>query len=553
VALLAVGLGIAALPASGVPKDNARPVPSAYLSHLSSSVQTRYYMEHPDQAPAEVRGRFIAANNALASAASTQNASPAARSEASGPIGDLFNQDDVGFPQNEESVTVCKNRPNIVEEGANDYRGLLDPEGNFTGWYFSNNGGNSVTKEGLLPALPAGDATLPSGGDPVSQSDDDCNIYMASLNYGPDPFNEGTNGIGVYKTTPEILESCPQGEDPDQLTQPECWPTGRIVAQADVVGGVGSFLDKEWLDVGQSGEAGNVVWVTYSDFAQDVNAPLGFTGAEIKAVRCDENLENCTEPILISGEDEDIQFSDVTIGESGRTMITWAEIEGELEETAQTFTVKMRIARPGSTQFGPTRIVSRETNPIPFGGFLHANDFRVATYPKSIMPMVNGEERQFVIWDRCRFRLLDTVCEESEIVMSYSDDVGRTWSEPETISQGGDNYFPAISDEVGNPNFAVAYFTNRLDDVFHNRQDVELVTIEAATGHVIRRQRVTPLSNESEADPLLGGFFIGDYIDVHLLKGIAYVGYNVNYRQISVLGEGFPIPQQDNYLTKTRS
>jgi hypothetical protein len=79
------------------------------------------------------------------------------------------------------------------------------------------------------------------------------------------------------------------------------------------------------------------------------------------------------------------------------------------------------------------------------------------------------------------------------------------------------------------------------------------LTIEAASGDVTRRQRVTPLSNESEADPLLGGFFIGDYIDVHLLKGIAYVGYNVNYRQIPVLGEGFPIPQQDNYLTKKHS
>ena len=26
------------------------------------------------------------------------------------------------------------------------------------------------------------------------------------------------------------------------------------------------FLDKEWFDVGVSGEAGEVVWVTYSDF-----------------------------------------------------------------------------------------------------------------------------------------------------------------------------------------------------------------------------------------------------------------------------------------------
>ena len=30
----------------------------------------------------------------------------------------------------------------------------------------------------------------------------------------------------------------------------------------------------------------------------------------------------------------------------------------------------------------------------------------------------------------------------------------------------------------------------------------------------------------------------------------ALVHYNANYRQIRVLGEGLPVPQQDNYLRK---
>jgi hypothetical protein len=444
-------------------------------------------------------------------------------------------------------VTVCAD-DRVVESGTNDNRGLLDPQGNITGWYFSTDGGRTVRNEGLLPALTTGGEVLPSGGDPVSQSDDRCNIYMASLNYGPDPF-EGKNGIGLYKTSPERLRTCPQGRNPDDLTHPSCWPHRRLVATAGVVGGVGHFLDKEWMDVGRSGRAGNVVWVAYADFANDVNAPLGFTGAQIKAVRCTANLRHCTRPILISGTDEDIQFADVTISDSGATLVTWAQIEGELEQTAQTFTVKARIAPPGSTRFGPTRIVARETNPIPFGGFLHANDFRVATYPKSIMPTVRGDERPIVVWDRCRARVLDTVCEEPQIVMSMSRDGGRTWSAPRVISLAGDNYFPAISDETGNPRFVVAYFTNRRDRIFHNRQDVEMVTIDPASGAVTKRQLVTRLPNESEADPVLGGFFIGDYIDVHLSGGTAYVAYNANYRHVPLLGEGVPVPQQDNYLT----
>jgi hypothetical protein len=507
---------------------------------MSQSVQLRYYLSHPEQAPETVRALQEAAE------ADPAQASPAAPG---GLSADVFNDDDIGFPQNEESVSACGRQPRFVLEGTNDYRGLIDPVGNFTGYHFSTDGGRTLAKEGLLPALRAGGETLPSGGDPVVQTDDNCNFYMSSLNYGLDPAGPGNNGIGLYRTSLRRLRNCPAGEDPEDLTQPSCWPTRRLVATAASPGGVGQFLDKEWFDVGRSGSAGNVVWVAFSDFAVDINEPLGFTGAQIKAVRCSADLTNCTQPILISGTDEDVQFSDVTITESGRTLITWAQIEGELEETAQTFTVKARIAPAGSTTFGPTRIVSRETNPIPFGGFMHANDWRVATYPKSIAPKVNGRERLFVLWDRCRFRLLDSTCEESEIVMSQSTNDGRDWSQPKTISTGGDNYFPAVSDEVGNRRFVVGWFTNRFDRIFHNRQDVEVVTVNGGTGNVVKRQRVTKVSNESEADPLLGGFFIGDYIDVHLIKGRVYVGYNANYRSIRVLGQGFPIPQQDNYVS----
>jgi hypothetical protein len=142
------------------------------------------------------------------------------------------------------------------------------------------------------------------------------------------------------------------------------------------------------------------------------------------------------------------------------------------------------------------------------------------------------------------------VCEEPEIVMSRSPDGGTTWTRPVTISTGGDNYFPAISDEIGSPNFVVAWYTNRLDTFWHNQQSVEIVSINKASGKVDGRHAVTSLLNETEADPVLGGFFIGDYIDVHLLRGTAYVAYNANYRKIPLLGEGIPVPQQDNYLTR---
>ena len=535
-------LGLVALPASGVEKSREPGTAPRVLSHLSQAVQLRYFLQHPEQAPPRLQPRLKAMQQLARSAHPTTP----------GPFGDRFNFDDIGFPQNEEAVTVCENQPQYVLGGTNDYRGIVDPQGNFTGWHFSTNGGDKLTKEGLLPPVPnrAG-KQLPSGGDPVVQSDERCNLYATSLNYNfADP--NVPSGIGLYKTDAQTLQRCPFGDD-FNLTQPACWPKRKLIAQASAPGFTrGRFLDKEWFDVGRSGRAGKVIWVAYADFA--IGGPLGFTGAQVKAVRCQADLTNCTRPILISGGDPDIQFADVTISETGRTLITWVDIEGELEQTAQTFTIKARIAPAGSTNFGPTRIVNRETNPLPFGGFLHSNDFRIATYPKSIMPIVNGKERPFVIWDRCRFRLFDQICEEPEIRLSYGSAQGTNWSRPRTISTGGDNYFPAVSDEgTANPNFAVSYYTNRFDKIFHNRQDVELVMINKQTGGVVSRKRVTAPANEPEADPLLGGVFIGDYFDVHLLRGIAYVHYNANKHNMRIFGVGFPIPQQDNFLTKVRA
>ena len=503
----------------------------ALLSHVSQSVATRFWFEHPEQAPEALRERFERAG------ALSGQSTAAPEAAHGGVLADLFNRDVTGLPQNEESISVCRSRPRFALGGTNDYRGLLDPQENFTGWHLSTDGGASVANEGLLPPVPIGRNPVASGGDPVDVLGRRCAAFASSLNYDPvDPFHR-PNGIGIYRSSPARLASCPGG------AAPSCWPNRRAAAVARP----GHFLDKEWFDQGWSGSAGNVVWVTYTDFTIDDDAPLGFTAAKIFGVRCDARLRSCTDPILISGDDRDTQFSDVTIAPDGRVYVTWSEIRGELEGTPQTFIHKLRIAQPGSTRFGPERIIFRERRAIPFGGFLHANDFRIATYPKNDVAVVDGRQRVFVTWDACRVRLLDTICEEAEVKLTYSDNGGRTFAPLQRVSLRGDNYFPAIMADRATDQVAVAYFTNRRDRIFHNRQDVELVTLDEA-GAVQRRQILTNPSNESEADPLLGGTFIGDYIEVFTRAGVAYTHYNANYRSIPLLGAGFPVAQQDNYL-----
>jgi len=548
-ALVVVVLSLVALPASGVPKG--RDMTDAELAHLSQAPTVRYWMANPDDAPAHLTDLFSRADRLRARGGAGDAGDHGDARWGHGSVSNaVFNADTDGLPQNEESVSACRDDRDQVIMGTNDYRGLIDPEGNFTGWHFSDDGGRSLTKEGLLPPVSeGGTAERPSGGDPVDNfSEVDCDIFAASLNYDPvDPFGN-SNGIGIYKTDTDTLTSAACGDDgaPD----PDCWPTRRYAAFSE---DPTHFLDKEWFDVGVSGDAGEVVWVTYSDFDIDPDEPnpAGFT-AEIFAVRCDADLTGCTDPIPISEDDIDVQFSDVTIGPDGRVYVTWSQILGELEGTAQTFVHKVRVAEPGSTEFGPEHTIFSEDLAIPFGGVLHANDFRVATILKNDVKDVGGTyPRIYAIWDACRYRPLDTVCEEPTIWLSHSDDLGETWSQRRAISRRGDNYFPTIADDPTGDDLAAAWFTNRHDPVFHNRQDVEMVRLDE-NGRVERRQRITRPSNESEADPLLGGTFIGDYIEIFAHRGRALIGYNANYRKEELLGLGRPIPQQDNYLARTR-
>jgi hypothetical protein len=541
--LLMLGLLVAlvAVPAQGEPKT--RPAVERGQSRLSQAVLAQHWIDQPDRAPEVLRDRFQALHDRLAQAAAAGRSWSATAPGGPAILADRFNRDVDGLPQNEESVTACRGRPNVVLGGTNDYRGLLDPLGNFTGWHLSLNGGRSVRNEGLLPAIQIGGFDVPSGGDPVDVAGPGCSLFAGSLNFTvvedpPGQFRE-ISAIGAYRSDPATLAGCAGGATPG------CWPTRRAVAVAEP----GHFLDKEWIDVGRSGPAGQVLWAAYTDFDFSTEQVT----ASIRAVRCTADLANCTDPILVSGDDRDVQFADVTVGPDGRTYVSWVEILTDEQTFTQTFVVKLRVAEPGSTSFGPERVVANEAQPIPFGGFLQANDFRVATYPKHEVRIVDGRSRVFVVWDRCRARVFGGfICELPEIRMRYSDNLGASWSGARVLSAGGVNYFPTISSDRGGSRLAVAWFTNRFDPTFQNRQDVELVSVNPNTGRVTGRQRVTGPSNESEADPVLGGFFIGDYIEVFAHQGTALVHYNANYRKQPTMGEGFPVNQQDNYLSRRR-
>ena len=525
---LTLGLVVVAVVAAGATAaggaPSSRPAPTG-AAPLSQAAVIHRLFSHPNARQGELSA-VIATLRAIASGAAPR-ATPGA---AAGPLAaDVFNHDTVGLSQNEESVTVCGQ---TVLGGTNDFRSLLltPPQDMGAGWHLSTDNGRTLRNEGLLPPVTIGSQPVPARGDPVDVAGRGCSLFAGSVGSTPD---DRINAVVVYRSRPDTLASCAGG------TAAACWPTRRAVATA----GPPHFLDKEWMAVGPSGQAGEVVWVSFTDFILDATgAPVS---SNIKAVRCNPALSSCTDPIVVSGSDQQTTFSDVTVGPDGRTYLSWVQFLGS-PETGQKMVLKLRVAPPGSTQFGPTRIVA--TEPKPAVAFLHANSFRVQTIPKNDVKVVHGHPRVFVVWEGCRTSI-HGVCEEPRINLARSTDFGASWRRT-VLSAGGDNYFPTISEDRGGAALAVAWYTNRHDRRFHSRQDVELASVDPGSGTVVKRQRLTPVSNETEADVVLHGLFIGDYFEVFARRGVAYVHYNANYRLVRVLGQGIPVRQQDNYLTK---
>jgi hypothetical protein len=537
VSVVAAGLSVA-VTSTGGQAGAQQPVHGT-----ASVVGIRYYLDHPDSAPAALQARFRTAHDAVTADAAGVRPAAAASDRTSPDVPHVFNRDTDGLPQNEEAVSVCPRDPRTVISGTNDYRGLIDQDGNFTGWYYSQDAGATVDNEGLLPTVTtASGDTVPSGGDPTFAFAKNCDaVFAASIDYGSGATGATPSAEAVYRSTPDRLHSCPQGGSGGTLTHGDCWPTRRTIATA----APGHFIDKDWLATGNA-RNGGYVWIAFDDLSE-FNAAGNEEAGTVEIVRCTPDLVTCTAPIPLSTGQKVAEYPTVTIGADGRTYVTWGEFFGDsFIGPAQRGWVA--VADPGSTTF-TTHPIYKENQVIRAQETLHANAFRVGTMFKNTVTTVDGHPEILAVWDRCRLHAKDQVCEEAEIAESTSADLGRTWSAPKVISAGGDNVFPFLTTDPTTHQVLGVWYTNRFDPVFHNRQDVEFVRL-SPTGDVQQRRRLTRYSNETEADPTLGGAFIGDYIQVDAADGVAYVGYNANARSERYLGSGVPVPQQDNYLVR---
>jgi hypothetical protein len=194
-AILAVGLlaTLTTIP-SAVAEDSGFRVSDTYLEHLSQSVQVKYYVQHPSEAPKQL-ARGLAQIATHSPSRTTARSSQYCGSNANK---DVFNCDFIGFPQNEESVGSCPTNDSFVLGSTNDYDGIVFG-GNTTGLVLVDRRRPLRPQRRLPAAGHAQGARHASGGAvgrrPGRLHPGGCDsLYAASLAYDPRRRPSGRTG-----------------------------------------------------------------------------------------------------------------------------------------------------------------------------------------------------------------------------------------------------------------------------------------------------------------------------------------------------------------------
>jgi len=499
----------------------------------------------------------------------------------------------IPLPQNQTSVDFIPDGGvggnDLVVGGANDYRGLIEPEAaGFSGvvpphaWGFSASGyyvhragpdcGSNF--EGGLPHLVYSPTReiLFGMGDPVIAVDSTRKlVYGADLRFGLT-----VSAIGLFRTTTTKLNSAAACPDGTHLTDASgndtvaagCWPTSMVVAPDTTPS---DLLDKPHLRVDErsKGTGAGDIYLTYTWFANNASV--------IQLVVCPANFNSildCSNPRTVSHpNDANTQFSHIAVRPDGVVTISYVNFEVFSEPEGNPFVVeqsniKLVTCTPNGAPNPPTcslpSLVAQEMRPIPLQARIAEQGFPVATYPTHDQRFnpATGQYEEFVVWTRCATsgifpvgngKFFDWIqCPESKIVMSHStgeSGPAMNWSSPLPLDTGPhDQFFPWVRTDHDKNTVQVIYYSSENDRSGHLLQVMENEVVpgnySSGTPQVLTKTQINP-----SADPILGDADpnFGDYIGMAAKNGHAYVHFTgTNFPQ--TFG-GAAVSGQNNQLT----
>lgn len=396
------------------------------------------------------------------------------------------NQDNNAAPQNETSIAVDPNNPQILVGSANDYvartwsctisgtpcSALAD---GYSGTYLSVNGGQSWVSDSsdpqhlgtLIPGIEhLTGGPYDAGGDPAVAFDSRGHVYYAGLGFNR---NNPASGVEVSKGT--IAGGTLTWSQPSWVTQTNN-PT--------------IFNDKEWIaaDHFAASPFRDRVYVSYTRFI--FNPKGNYVQSPIFTSYSSDGGQTFSSPISISSNVLYGQGSRPVVGPDGTVYIFW-DGSTRLASTDSIYMVKSRDG--GVTWSSPSAVA-----PLQDIGTLKDTNFRVNSYPavaagpdgSLYATWTSSTKNTATTYDSssfCAYASAEPSDCHAQAVYSKSSDGGATWSAPAAVpgttatrmpvgyldSSGisapapapADSVFPAVS--VGSN--GAAYFSSYLADV----------------------------------------------------------------------------------------
>ncbi|MCK4613428.1 MAG: exo-alpha-sialidase [Thermoplasmata archaeon] len=402
-----------------------------------------------------------------------------------------------GSPQNTNEVTVAINPtdPLNIVAGANDYSTPLNDV--WCGYYWSKDGGETWIR-GFLPGYP-GDLSVEgmispllgySGtGDPCLAFDSKGNLYFAGIAFMRSFV--GRSAIFVAKSTD------------GGVTWPS--PDIRIMAQGE---GGAAFHDKEWITVDLQNDYIYLAWAMFT----------GLSLANIMFSRSTDegNTWSIMEPI---SEFTAMQFQNqgtaLATDSEGTIHLTWIDFDSNQ--------LQYLFSTDNGASFSTPESIC-EVHPIPYQ--LSNNTYRSPTLPAlAIDPgSRNYKDSIYIAWN-------DHANGDADILLIYSRDKGRTWSEPIRVNQDPiqnrkDQFFPGLSVAPGGE--VSVHFYDRREDANNTLLNI-YYAVSRDGGNAFTDFRLTDESFDGNAgggswvgQQTGGNAFIGDYHCSASLKDRVY-------------------------------
>lgn len=404
--------------------------------------------------------------------------------------------------QSEVSIAVFGSGPTAkVVAGWNDSR----VGKGFSGVGFSDDGGATWTDGSPLPPPPGGS----TGGDP-SIGVDKTGAFAGRFYYAT--LAEDSGGVSIIGVS--------RSEDGGAT-----WTTP-VTASMGV--DPTSFNDKELLTVGPEGN----VYVSWTEFRAGGGTRLRFSRSTDGGVTFS--------PAIFVQKKGRLQGSMPATAPDGRVYVAWEHFRKKPQ---------IRVARSDDLGLTFPKANKRKVATIvpigfsklcPSSGFRRVlstgtgKDIRVNDFPAIA---VGGDGTVYVVWNDGRF-------DESDVLLSFSTDLGATWSDPNVVNPTteGAQFFPNIV--VDGDGVHVMYYS--LDF------STGLITVKVATstdgGLTFTETTVSDVGfpvvqTNPNFDPVIHDCYMGDYNGIASDGGTRYVGWGDN-RNILVT-PGFPGGRND--------